>query len=42
MIIYKNSHKEQILIRVLYGCFFVTVNSNVSFMSYTSEADCPR
>lgn len=30
MIIYKNSHKEQILIRVLYGCFFVTVNSNVS------------
>ena len=42
MIIYKNSHKEQILICALYGCFFVTVNSNVSFTSYASEADCLR
>lgn len=33
MIIYKNSHKEQILIRVLYGYFFT---------SYTSETDCLR
>ena len=37
MTIYKNSHKEQILICVLYGCFFVTVNSNVLIVSQIKQ-----